>query len=142
VLYYYNDTARKARHPDMNIKINTESGVPIYLQIVEQVRNMVLCGALKAGDRLPSVRELSVELRINPNTVAKSYRDLQHEEVIDSRWGEGNFISDKCHGASSREKKKVITEALENLLRQAESYGLGRDETRSIISEFLDKHRQ
>ena len=77
----------------MNISINTESGYPIYRQIIEQISNMAACGTLKAGEQLPSVRELSDELRIAPNTVARAYRDLKQKEVIDSRWGEGNFIS-------------------------------------------------
>ena len=125
----------------MNIKLNAESGVPIYLQIIEQIKNMVLCSAMKAGDQLPSVRDLAVELRINPNTVARAYRELQHEEVIDSRWGEGNFISDKFSGSATLEKKKIIRESLKNLIGQAENYGLSKEEIKKILSEFITESK-
>ena len=121
----------------MNIKLNTESGVPIYLQIIDQIKNMVLCGAMKAGDQLPSVRDLAVELRINPNTVARAYRELQHEEVIDSRWGEGNFISSNVSERLTKDKNKIISESLKAFLGQARSFGYTDQEIRKMLSDAL-----
>jgi GntR family transcriptional regulator len=124
----------------MNIKLNTESGVPIYLQIMEQIKNMALCGALMAGDQLPSVRELAVALKINPNTVAKVYRELQHDGVIESKWGEGNFISGKFVGTTAAlEKKKIIKASLRGLIHQAENFGLTKGEIKEILSEYPEK---
>jgi DNA-binding LacI/PurR family transcriptional regulator len=111
----------------MNIQINNEDRNPIYLQLVEQIGNLVLCGDLKAGDKLPSVRELSVELGINPNTVARAYRDLQYKEVINSRRTEGTFITDKLSELSSPERKRVMANSNGSLSNQSKNYGLASE---------------
>ena len=69
------------------------SGVPIYLQLMEQVKHAIETGALKPGEQLPSIRPLAEELVMNPNTVAKAYRELEHEGVIELRQGAGAFVS-------------------------------------------------
>jgi GntR family transcriptional regulator len=104
-----------------------------------QIKNMALCGALTAGDQLPSVRELAVALKINPNTVAKVYRELQHDGVIESKWGEGNFVSGKFIGTAAVEKKKIIKASLRGLIHQAESFGLSKAEIKEILSEYPEK---
>lgn len=121
----------------MYIKINSESGVPLYLQIVKQVKYLVACGALKSADKLPAVRELAVQLRINPNTVAKAYRELQHEKIIDSKWGEGNFISEEIKNVSESQKGKIISEILDNAIRQATDIGLSKEELTKLFSQQL-----
>src|ERR687888_2781938 len=77
----------------MLLRPNTSSGVPIYLQIMEQVKHAVETGALRSGEQLPGIRPLAEELVINPNTVAKAYRELEHEGVIELRHGAGAFVS-------------------------------------------------
>jgi len=72
---------------------NTASGVPIYLQLMEQVRHAIETGALRPGDQLPGIRPLAEELVINPNTVAKAYRELEHDGVIELRHGAGAFVT-------------------------------------------------
>jgi GntR family transcriptional regulator len=72
---------------------NTSSGVPIYLQLMQQVRHAVETGAIRSGEQLPGIRPLAEELVINPNTVAKVYRELEHEGVIEVRHGAGAFVS-------------------------------------------------
>jgi len=79
---------------------NAASGVPIYLQLIEQVKHAIETGALRPGDQLPGIRPLAEELVINPNTVAKAYRELEHEGVIELRHGAGAFVS-----GAAREKK-------------------------------------
>src|ERR671927_1740431 len=74
-------------------KPNPTSGVPIYLQLMEQVKHAIETGALRAGDQLPGIRPLAEELVINPNTVAKAYRELEHEGVIELRHGAGAFVA-------------------------------------------------
>ena len=122
----------------MDIKINTESGVPIYLQIMRQIKLLVVYGSLKPGDQLPSVRDLAIELRINPNTVAKIYRELQHEKIIESKRGEGNYISENVLEPLSKEKHKIIRESLKSFLGQARSFGYTDKEIREIFSEVLE----
>jgi GntR family transcriptional regulator len=87
------------------VRPNPASGVPIYLQLMEQVKHAIETGALRPGDQLPGIRPLAEELVINPNTVAKTYRELEHEGVIELRHGAGAFVS-----AAAREKK--LTERL------------------------------
>ena len=84
----------------MWLKPNPSSGVPIYLQLMEQVKHRIETGALRPGEQLPGIRPLAEELVINPNTVAKAYRELEHEGVIELRHGAGAFVS-----GQAREKK-------------------------------------
>src|SRR5215510_7692814 len=83
---------------------NPSSGVPIYLQLMEQVKHAIETGALRPGEQLPGIRPLAEELVINPNTVAKAYRELEHEGVIELRNGAGAFVS-----ANARPKKLTDT---------------------------------
>src|SRR5206468_5352284 len=77
----------------MLFRPNPSSGVPIYLQLMEQVKHSIETGALRAGEQLPGIRPLAEELVINPNTVAKAYRELEHEGVIELRHGAGAFVA-------------------------------------------------
>ena len=79
---------------------NASSGVPIYLQLMEQVKHAIETGALRVGDQLPGIRPLAEELVINPNTVAKAYRELEHDGLIELRHGAGAFVT-----GAAREKK-------------------------------------
>ena len=84
----------------MLFRTNPSSGVPIYLQLMEQVKHAIETGALRPGDQLPGIRPLAEELVINPNTVAKAYRELEHDGVIELRHGAGAFVT-----GAAREKK-------------------------------------
>ena len=84
----------------MMFRPNAASGVPIYLQLMEQVKHAIETGALRPGDQLPGIRPLAEELVINPNTVAKAYRELEHDGVIELRHGAGAFVT-----GAAREKK-------------------------------------
>ena len=90
----------------MIFRPNPSLGVPIYLQLMEQVKHAIETGALRPGEQLPGMRPLAEELVINPNTVAKAYRELEHEGVIELRHGAGAFVS----GQSAKGKK--VTDAL------------------------------
>jgi GntR family transcriptional regulator len=97
---------------------NPSSGVPIYLQLMEQVKHAVETGALRAGEQLPGIRPLAEELVINPNTVAKAYRELEHDGVIELRHGAGAFIagSARTRGAERlRGAQAVVSAAVERL---------------------------
>src|SRR2546428_13821065 len=79
----------------MLFRPNPSSGVPIYLQLMEQVKHGIEPGATRAGEQLPGIRPLAEELVINPNTVAKAYRELEHEGVIELRHGSGAFVAER-----------------------------------------------
>src|SRR6478752_10823429 len=80
----------------MIFRPNPSLGVPIYLQLMEQVKHAIETGALRPGEQLPGIRPLAEELVMNPNTVAKAYRELEHEGVIELRQGAGAFVTDRA----------------------------------------------
>src|SRR5512134_1636353 len=113
----------------MIIKPNPSLGVPIYLQLVEQVKHAIETGALKAGDQLPSIRPLAEELVINANTVAKAYRELEREGVVELKQGAGAFVADTARarqdGAEKFRGAQPLVEVTVGELRQR---GLSDDE--------------
>jgi DNA-binding transcriptional regulator YhcF (GntR family) len=103
----------------MLFRPNSSSGVPIYLQLMEQVKHGIETGALRPGEQLPGIRPLAEELVINPNTVAKAYRELEHEGVIELRQGAGAFVSGNA-GAKKltdniRAGQALVADAIEKL---------------------------
>jgi len=89
----------------MKIDVDATSRAPIYLQIVEAVQKMVALGRLKPGDQLPTVRQLAVDLRVNPNTVARAYLELEHKGVISSQQGRGTYISAQPDAAALAQQR-------------------------------------
>ncbi len=118
------------------MKIDLKSGVPIYLQIVEQVKVSALFGRYRNGDRLPPVRELAMELRINPNTVAKAYQMLKDESIIDSRPGGGNFISLQQKNTDAM-RETMLSGELQDVIAKADALGVPRDRLAEIFKQLL-----
>jgi len=88
--------------------LDMHSGVPVYRQIVDQVRGAVAAGSLTAGDQLPTVRALAVDLEINPNTVVRAYRELEHDGLLETHQGTGTFISDlKLHRPADERQRQL-----------------------------------
>lgn len=119
------------------MKINLKSGTPIYLQIVDQVKLSALYGRYQAGDRLPPVRELAIELRINPNTVAKAYRILKDEGIIDSTPGGGNFIARQKNSVAEQQKEDTLRKELKSIITNAEALGVNKERLTEIYNELL-----
>lgn len=117
--------------------VDVMSRVPVYEQIIKQVEEQVLTGILKEGDKLPSVRSLSVKLSINPNTIQKAYTELDRRQLIITVPGKGSFISEKAIevvGANSREK---MTE-LNKLIRELALVGVTKEEIINNIEEVFN----
>ena len=123
----------------MDLKINTGNGVPIYLQIVEQVKRSVATGNLKAEDSLPSVRQLAVDLTINPNTVARAYLELEHEGVIYKRQGQGTFVSARAVEATRRERRKAAAALLEQAIGEAVEAGMTPEEIEGLYRGLMER---
>lgn len=117
--------------------VDVMSRVPVYEQIIKQVEEQVLTGILKEGDKLPSVRSLSVKLSINPNTIQKAYTELDRRQLIITVPGKGSFISEKAIevvGANSREK---MTE-LNKIIRELALSGVTKEEIINNIEEVFN----
>jgi len=121
----------------MLFRPNPSLGVPIYLQLMEQVKHAVETGALRPGEQLPGIRPLAEELVINPNTVAKAYRELEHEGVIELRHGAGAFVSANAPAKkvtdSLRAGQTIVASAVERLRAR----GLSDDEIRRLFEAEL-----
>ncbi len=118
--------------------VDPRSGVPMYLQLIEQVKRSVAVGALLPGEQLPTVKQLAVDLTINPNTVARAYRDLEHDDVIETSPGRGSFV--RANGVTSSARKTlsdVAMDALTRAVREAKSMGLSRAELQMLINDAL-----
>jgi GntR family transcriptional regulator len=119
-------------------RTNPSLGVPIYLQLMEQVKHAIETGALRPGDQLPGIRPLAEELVMNPNTVAKAYRELEHEGVIELRHGAGAFVSAQTRGRRPaadrvRAAQPIVASAVDKLRAR----GLSNDEIRRLFEAQL-----
>jgi GntR family transcriptional regulator len=122
------------------LTVDARSGVPIYLQIIEQVKRSVALGILQAGEQLPTVKQLALDLTINPNTVARAYRDLERDSVIETAPGRGSFVrADGAVDTARTAAGDVARDALALALREAKSVGLTRRQVRELIDSALDR---
>ena len=121
----------------MLFRLDTASGVPLYLQIVEQVKRSVAAGTLQAGDQLPTVRELASELVLNPNTVARAYQDLEREGVVEIRRGLGTFICAPATRLAREERRRRVGDQLEKALVEALHLDISPEEVKELLEERL-----
>jgi GntR family transcriptional regulator len=103
----------------MQIHISTADGVPIYQQIVNQIKYLVSSGRLVAGEELPPIRSLAEKLVVNPNTVARAYRELEGAGFVEKRRTAGTYISDQGSPLARRERLRILTERIDALLAEA-----------------------
>jgi len=109
-------------------QIDSKSGVPFYRQITEQVKFGIARGDLTTGDRLPTVRQLAVDLSINPNTVIRAYRELEFEGVIETHQGSGTFVGTQKPRVDELEQQRMLDQILTELLARASGYGFSLDD--------------
>jgi GntR family transcriptional regulator len=123
----------------MILHLNPASGVPLYLQLIEQVKHAIETGVLRAGDQLPSVRQIAEELLINPNTVARAYRELEHEDIVELKQGSGAYIRESVveRAQLMLKARAVVRASLERL----DSFDLSEDEIRRLVESELAQRR-
>ncbi|MDR2803580.1 MAG: GntR family transcriptional regulator [Treponema sp.] len=112
------------------------SGVPVYRQIIKQIENAVLSGRMKTGDRLPTIRALAVELKINPNTIAKAYNELEIRGILLTQVGSGTYISDRISAPAEDEHNKKLFETAERFLREMSELGLDRNAVIKLLKKY------
>jgi len=121
--------------------INPKSPLPIYRQIIAQIRRAVAAGLLVPGDQLPSVRELAARLLVNPNTVARVYRDLERDGLLETRRGQGTFISAEAEALAECERRRLVAEKLEDVATDVRSFGLSDEEALELFRTSLADRR-
>src|SRR5829696_7779129 len=121
----------------MLFRPNPSSGVPIYLQLMEQVKHAIATGALRPGEQLPGIRPLAEELVVNPNTVAKAYRELEHEGMIELRQGAGAFVSDKAPTKRDADKLRAAQATVAAAVEKLRSRGVTEEEIRRLVEAQL-----
>ena len=117
----------------MQIHLSPADGVPIYLQIVNQVKYLVASGRLAPGEELPPIRVLAERLLVNPNTVARAYRELELTGVVEKRRTAGTYVSDAGSPLARRERLKILAERVDALLAEARQLGVGIDEVLELL---------
>jgi len=123
----------------MQFQINHASARPVYQQIIDQVKLDIALGRLVEGDRLPTVRELAVSLAINPNTIAKAYRQLEQEGIITTRAGAGAFVAGIDSGLNRSVKRKMVSEELEHVVVEAFHMQIDRKTLTDWFGAVIDK---
>ena len=121
----------------MMFRPNPSSGVPIYLQLMEQVKHAIETGALRPGEQLPGIRPLAEELVINPNTVAKAYRELEHEGVIELRHGAGAFVSANARPKKATDKLRAGQTIVAAAVERLHARGITEEEIRRLFEAEL-----
>lgn len=115
------------------LHISPNDGKPIYLQIVQQLKYMIASGRLRPGDELPPIRTLAAELLINPNTVARAYRDLEQAGWLTKRQGAGTYVSDRGSPLAREEQLRLLGDRVDALLTEARQMNVGIEEVWALI---------
>jgi len=124
------------------IEIDPTSPIPRYLQIVEQVRRLIALGALRPGDRLPTVRELAVTIRVNRNTAARAFQQLEAEGMVVTRVGQGTFVSAAPERVDRAKREENVDGLLDRLIVEAHTLGVPLEELGWRLSRRIDGFRR
>jgi GntR family transcriptional regulator len=123
----------------LHFQIDPSSGVPVYRQLMDQVKYYLASGALGPRDQLPSIRELAQSLAVNPTTVVKAYTELAHEDVVEMRQGKGVFIAPRTAAASPQERERVLRRLARHVTVEAFQLGASRGELQQVLGEEWDR---
>ncbi len=120
------------------MKVDFDNKTPIYIQIIELIKRRIVIGELREGDKLPSVRKMSTQLKVNPNTIQRAYQELEREELTFTQRGMGTFVT-KDKDNVIRLKKEMAKQVINNFINGMKELGFDTDEILSIISRQLEK---
>ncbi len=126
--------------PPAFFSVDPHGGAPLYAQLTEQIKRAIAVGALTAGERLPTVKGLAHELKLNANTVARVYRELERDGIIDTAPGRGSFVRENgAVGETRRAATDIATRAVDDAVREARSLGVTHAEIRSITDASVGR---
>jgi GntR family transcriptional regulator len=126
----------EARKNPFQFKLDMSSGVPVYRQIMDQVMAGVASGALTAGHQLPTVRQLAVDLAVNPNTVVRAYRELEFRGVLDTQHGTGTFITERKVKRNDVEHQRQLNQLIADFVARAGAAGFTLQEVLEQLNDF------
>jgi GntR family transcriptional regulator len=119
----------------ITFSLDPTNGVPIYRQVIRQIEYAILSERMKPGDRLPTIRSLAVALKINPNTIAKAYNELEIRGIVVTQVGSGTYISDKKPSPDDDGRKQKIQEVLSRFMQEMKGLGVDKHELLNLIGE-------
>ncbi|MGO8796648.1 MAG: GntR family transcriptional regulator [Candidatus Sulfotelmatobacter sp.] len=134
--------ANSAARPPFRFGLDLHSGVPVYRQLIDQVRSGMALGSLAAGDQLPTVRQLAVDLAINPNTVMRAYRELELGGALETHQGTGTFISGKKISRNNAERERQLTQLANEFSARAGAAGFTVEELLERLGDLLPQSGQ
>ena len=121
---------------DFAFRLDAHSGVPVYRQMIDQVQAAVATGALKVGDQLPTVRRVAVELTINPNTVARAYREMELRGILDTQHGTGTFVADHAIEHTPAERDRKLKQLVTEFVARAGAQGLTAHDLQQALHQL------
>lgn len=119
------------------IRLDTSSYTPIYEQIKTEIRSQIVLAVFKPGEALPSIRDLAARLVVNPNTVARAYRELEQEGFITTRKGKGCFVSDQSASLLQEEKQVIMKRIVDRSVEEAKKYGFSAEEVKLAFGKSM-----
>jgi GntR family transcriptional regulator len=131
---------REVLRQTISFQLSSDSGVPAYLQLVQQIKQALRMGILNVGDKLPTVKEVVAEVAINPNTVMKAYWELEHEGLVEGRQGVGTFVSSRPAGPPPGTQAR-LARSLEKWVQTARQAGLDDESIESLLRSTLRSSR-
>ncbi|WP_413375806.1 GntR family transcriptional regulator [Paenibacillus taichungensis] len=123
------------------MSIEFDNNLPIYLQIMQYIKRQIVIGTLKAGDKIPSVRELAAELQINPNTVQRTFQELEREEVVETKRGLGRYVTSE-ESKIMTIKKEMAGELLDRFLTGMQELGIEEQDIVNIVADAVAEGKQ
>ncbi|MEK7434819.1 MAG: GntR family transcriptional regulator [Cyanobacteriota bacterium] len=123
----------------MYLQINPNSGIPVYLQIIEQIKHAISIGVFEVGKSIPTIREIALQLCVNPNTVAKAIRELEREGFLKTYVGKGSFVTENSTNINKNDKEVKIMQLIEKCVKDAKWIGLDKDVFIKYINENWEK---
>lgn len=118
--------------------LDAASGVPFYRQIIQQIEHAILARKLAPGDRLPTIRALAIELKINPNTIARAYGELEIKGIVVTQVGSGTYVSDRPIDSTHAELLSKIEERVARFMRDMEALGMDREHMIALVRDFKE----
>ena len=134
--------AKAPAQEPVNFTLDTVNGAPIYRQIIQQIEYAILSGRIQPGDRLPTIRSLAVELKTNPNTIAKAYNELEIRGILATQVGSGTYISDKKPVLEDDSLKRKIREVAGRFIQEMRDLGVEKKELPGLIESIIKEEKK